>query len=708
MDITHVNNGIIRKVYLEDTNDYIDVYDCYTFPYNEMRSSYIERGKHSCCSNVATFDIETTTLLKGECELFDTNFAFMYVWQFCIDGYICMGRTWEEYIIFINKLCKHIWATINSPLIVWVHNLQFEFQFFRDFFQVDSVFAKDKRNVIRANVEAVEYRCSNALTNMSLAKFTQKTKGVIHKKLNGKDFDYHIKRYPDTELTENEYGYCICDVLGLYEGILSFLEEDDLLSIPMTSTGFVRRDYRSAVQKNKKNDMEFKDSKLTPYTYALSIEASRGAIAGSNHLHTDEILEDVDSEDIKSSYPYQMMTKYFPTGKFYLAKCKTGSDKFYDYINQWCCYVTVIFEGLRLKKYVGIPYISKAKCRAIQGGRYGNGKVYMAEKCGMTCTEIDFKIICEQYYFNNFEVKELWVCRRKQLNREFRGHLGEMFQAKTDLEDGDKFLYDKYKNKINASFGMMLTDILHPTVLYEAHSENPWKVEEIPDIDKALNYYYKARANFLTFQHGVWVLAHGRSDLNEGMKIVGNDLVQVDTDSVKHLHNYRSSFNELNQKIIDKADNYSVKPYAMKNGHKHYLGVWEHEGKDNEFTYHKFKTLGAKKYASEDENGKMSITVSGLTKSAAKWFEDRGGLKAFKTGTSVPAGISGRTSSYYVDMLYPKTFMINGHKVTVGSNIAIEDVPYTLGITDEWLQMVTEGIVDWNEEFEFHGAYGCK
>lgn len=708
MEIINVNGGTIRKVYLEDTNDVIDVYDYYTFPYYEMRSSLIERGKHKCLDNVATFDIETTTILKGECELFDTNFAFMYVWQFCIDGYICMGRTWEEYSDFIQTLCNVLGASLDCPLVVWVHNLQFEFQFFRDFFHVHSVFAKDKRNVIKANVESLEYRCSNALTNMSLLKFTQKTKGVIHKKLSGKDFDYHIKRYPDTELTENEYGYCICDVLGLYEGILSFLEEDDLLSIPMTSTGFVRRDYRDAMAKNKKNDMVFKDSQLTPYTYALSIEASRGAIAGSNHIHTDEILEDVDSEDIKSSYPYQMMTKYFPTGKFYMAKVRKGSDKFQEYLDQWCCYITVVFEGLRLKEWVGIPYISKAKCRAIQGGRYGNGKVYMAEKCGMTCTEIDFRIICEQYAFNNYEIKELWVCRRAPLSREFREHLGDMFQWKTDLEDGDKFLYDKYKNKINASFGMMLTDILHPTVLYEAHSEQPWKVEEIDDIDRALNYYYNKRGNFLTFQHGVWVLAHGRDSLNEGMKIVKNDLVQVDTDSVKHLHNYRSSFNELNQKIIDKAETYGVKPYAMKNGKKHYLGVWEHEGDENGFTYHKFKTLGAKKYASEDENGKMSITVSGLTKSAAKWFEERGGLEAFNSGVTVPVGVSGRTSSTYVDLLYPKEIVINGHKVTCGSCIAIEDVTYTLGMTDEWLQMVTEGTIDWNEEFEFHGAYGCK
>lgn len=697
----------VREIHLNDTNDSVLVYDYESFPYDKMVCSILEDRKRKVCNNIATFDIETTSIRQEDCDIFGSDFGFMYVWQFCIDGYICMGRTWEEYADFIDKLCESVGAEVDCPLVVWVHSLQFEFQFLRDFFHVHSVFAKDKRNVIRANVEAIEYRCSYALTNMGLLKFTQKTKGVIHKKLSGKDFNYHIKRFPDTELTNEEYGYCICDVLGLYEAIKVQLGEDNLITVPMTSTGYVRRDYRKEVQKNKSNEIEFRESRLTPYCYALSIEASRGAIAGSNHLHTDEILENVDSFDIKSSYPFQMMTKYFPTGKFYKAKVKATDDKFMEYKNQWCCYITVVFTNLRLKKWVGIPYISKAKCRAIQGGRYGNGKVYFAQKCGMTCTEIDYRIIENEYKFDDVEIVEIWVCRRKMLNKEFRAHLGYMFQQKTDLEDGDKFLYDKYKNKINASFGMMLTDILHSNVQYHEHSEEPWTVEEVSDIDKALNYYYKARNNFLTFQHGVWVLAHGRDDLNKGMNIVKNDLVQVDTDSVKTLGNYVQEFNRLNQEIIDRAETYNIKPYSIKNGSKHYLGVWEHEGEDGKPTYYRFRTLGAKKYASEDEKGRMFITVSGLTKDAHKFFEEKGGLETFKQGCVVPEGTSGRTASVYVDMLYPKTVDVLGHKVTLGSNIAVKDVSYTLGMTDEWLQMVTLGEINFDEVFEFNGAYGC-
>lgn len=680
----------------------ITVYDYESFPYDRFRNcSIIEQGKRKCFNVIATFDIETTTIMNE--SILGTPFGFMYVWQFCIEGFICMGRTWEEYGDFLLSLQNVMGFDEFCPLVIWVHNLQFEFQFMRNFFEVNKIFATDKRNVIRAEMEGCEYRCSYRLTNMGLEKATQKTKNVKHFKLSGKDFDYSVKRYPDTELTNAEYGYCIYDVLGLYEVIKEYLEDETLLSIPMTSTGYVRRDYREAVQKKKRNDIIFKEKALTEYTYALCQEASRGAISGSNHVWTDEILEEVESEDIKSSYPYQMATKYFPANKFLKAKCKFGNDKFYDYIKNNCCLITWSCENLSLKRYSGIPYISKAKCRAIKGGDVGNGKVYRAARIGMTCTEIDFEIICNHYNFINPVLYEIWVCDRSMLSVEFRKHLLHMFQMKTDLEDGDKFLYDKYKNKINASFGMMLTDILHPEIVYHPNSAEPWTEEEIPYIDKALREYYNRASSFLSYQDGVWVLAHARNDLVKGMDIVENDIVQVDTDSVKSKGKHRKQFEELNSSIIEQAENYSIKPYAIKNGHKHYLGIWEYEG-----TYYRFKTLGAKKYAVETQDGEIKITVAGLAKSAGKYIRTKGGLDFFENGSVVPSEHSGRTASYYVDLDYPRTIDVYGHKVTLGSNIAIKNVSYTFSMTGEWLELVMDGVVNADEDFEFHGAYGCK
>lgn len=680
-------------------NQQVNIYNYKDFPYYKCSNfSTVETKKKKFVNCVCTFDIETTTMLQEECNIFGHDFGFMYVWQFCIEGLVCCGRTWSEYKIFLNELKSSI-AKPDCQIVVYVHNLSFEFQFMRNFFNVESVFCRKKRDVVTANIEGLQYRCSLALSNMGLGKFLEKTRGVNFNKFDGKKFDYSKKRYPDTELTEYEWGYSVVDVLGLYEAIKSKLTEDTLCSIPITSTGYVRRDYREVCLNTNGYRRQIINTALDERTYTLCKEASRGAISGSNHIHTDEILEEVDSEDIKSSYPYQMCTKYFPMTKFVKMKTDFYTDKMDKLLNNACCLITWTCEDLELKHWEAIPYISKAKCRAIENFKCGNGKVYSAKRIGMTCTEIDFKIIESHYNFKNPKIIELWVAERGLLPTPFRKHLLDMFQFKTDLEEGDEFDYTKYKNKINASFGMMLTDILHPTIKYIPNSTTPWVEEKITNINAALKKYYYNYGTFLSYQHGVWVLAHGRDSLVEGMDIVGSDIVQTDTDSVKHLGEYRYEFEQINKKIIENAETFDLKPYAYnKKGEKVYLGTWEHEGIDNEYTYQTFKTLGAKKYAFTDTTGEFKITVAGLNKkSAAKWLKNNGGLEKFKNGITVPKEYSGRTSSLYVDFSDIKTINIDGHEITLGSNIAIRDINYTLSMTGEWIMMVLDGLVPFDD-----------
>lgn len=676
------------------------IYNCYDFPYDcfENVEQCEGRSKKSNYANIiSTFDIETTTITQEECTILNGDFGFMYVWQFCIDGVVCMGRTWEEFKAFLFNLKYALNYNGKKTLVCYVHNLSFEFQFMRNFFNVTKIFATEKRKPIYAVMDNIEFRCSYRLTNMSLAKFLQKTRGVTFFKQDGEKFDYRTKRYPDTKLTDSEIEYCVCDVLGLWQALSTYMEEDTLASIPLTSTGYVRRDYQNECLNYHGYKAKILNTKLDEHTYLLSKEASRGAIAGSNSLYTDEILYDIDSEDIKSSYPYQMCTKYFPASRFIHTSCKYIDDKFMKYLETKCCLITWSCKNLKLKKWHSIPYISKAKCRAIMNAKCGNGKVFMAERIGMTCTEIDFKIISEDYYFEDAIIHEMYICERDLLPYPFRKHLLEMFQHKTDLEGGDPYDYMKYKNKINASFGMMLTDIVFNSIKYNPNEDDPWIIEEAKNIKKELTRYYNNKKSFLAYQHGVWVLAHGRDDLNKGMKIVGNDIVQVDTDSVKHLEDYRDEFNELNRQIIKNASNFDLPPYATKSdGTKVYLGIWEHEGPEDGFTYAEFRTLGSKKYCTVDNDGIITPTVSGLNKKCGWYIQDKGGLEFFKHGSKFPArtkegkSISGRTSATYRDFKEPFTITVNGHEITMGSCIAINDVEYTLGMTGEWFGMILE------------------
>lgn len=670
------------------------IYDYKTFPYALVRGlDTVAKGRKKYVDAACAFDIETTTI-EEPTPPFNRPWGFMYIWQFCIEGYVCIGRTWDEYKKFLDKLRVAI-SRPGFKLVVYSHNLQFEFQFMRNFFRITDVFCREKRDVVYCTSDSwIEYRCSYMLTNMSLKRFLDTTEGVTAFKLDGSEFNYRIRRYPDTVLSTNELLYCVHDVYGLVQAIRTRLKEYNLCDIPITSTGYVRRDFRERCLLEPGYKDRFLDIKLTKRTYQVCKQITRGAIAGSNSVNTGWIIDDVDSFDIKSSYPFQMMTKYYPQSRFIREKCKIDSDRFYRFINNKCCMLIWRMKEVRLKRWDSIPYISKDKCLWVDNTRSGNGKLYSADEILIGGTEIDFQIIMNKYECKEMELVELWVADRGPLSKTFREVLAEMFQKKTDLEDGDRYLYGKYKNKINAAYGMMLSEILHSEILYEL-SENPWKVIEVVDVNKALAKYYNGKQNFLSYQHGIWVLSHSRSELVDGMNIVGSDIVQVDTDSVKCVGDYKEAFENYNRSIIEQAESYDVKPYAIKNGNKHYLGVWEHEGDEGEYTYDKFVTLGAKKYACIHHGERhIEITVSGLAKSAGSWLEENGGLEAFTPGTTVPCGVSGRTDSVYNDITGTFKVTIDGHEVVVGSNIAVLDSTYTFGMTDEWLNMVMD---TWDE-----------
>ena len=190
------------------------------------------------------FDIETTLLP-------DIKQSIMYIWQWQFgNDYTVIGRTWEEF----TELQKAVKASLPSGywLVVYVHNLSYEFQFLKGIypFTPDQVFAIASRKVLKCDMyDCFEFRCSYRLTNMSLKQFTSKM-NVEHVKLSGDDFDYSLTRYPWTPIEGDELQYCVNDVLGLVEAVDALMarDKDTLQTIPLTSTGYVRRNAKRAMR----------------------------------------------------------------------------------------------------------------------------------------------------------------------------------------------------------------------------------------------------------------------------------------------------------------------------------------------------------------------------------------------------------------------------------------------------------------------------
>lgn len=267
-------------------------------------------------NNIYSFDIETTSYIKYNNELYQADKyqeltkkeqeqseygSCMYIWQFSINDTVYYGRTWEELKQFIKKIDE----VVPERKIIFIHNLQFEFQYLKSYFKFKEVIARKSHKVMKATLEEYnfELRCSYMMSNVALKKLPEIFNLPVEKMVG--DLDYTILRTPITPLSDKELKYCENDCLVIYHYIKYELTMYDSVDrLPLTSTGHVRRELKSQTSRDMKYKRLVRRSINTdPHIYNLLIEAFMGGYTHANWLYTDEIVRCVDSWDFTSSYP---------------------------------------------------------------------------------------------------------------------------------------------------------------------------------------------------------------------------------------------------------------------------------------------------------------------------------------------------------------------------------------------------------------------
>lgn len=627
--------------------------------------------------DLITFDTEFSTIKQGEDAV-----GLLYLWQACIGGVCVMGRTLDEWVELVNYINGKLDLNEQKRLICYVHNLSADFCYLQAYFDKWEIMATGTRDVLRAYSSGIEYRCSYRLTNMSLAKFLQ-AEGVQHQKQDGDQYDYRVLRTPLTPLTDKELYYGLCDVVGLYEAIHALLDKtgDDLTTVPYTSTGYVRRDCRKAMRANPRNRQIFRNCRLDTELYFMYKDAFRGGNTHAYRRHAGHVREKVRSYDISSSYPSAMMYEKYPMGPE--TERLNCTPQMLDELRADGYGFIISISYLNLRTHTTVPYIALAKCDPEGGADIinDNGRVLFASGwTTMTILDVDYDNINKQYEFDDIKINRCFYHKMDYLPRELRQCVSDYFVSKTTLKGvaGQEYFYMKAKNKLNAIYGMMVTDIIRPDVVYEA---GDWSEAECSDHEAALDKYYRSRNNFLSYQWGVYVTAYARARLQEAIDICAQNMIYCDTDSVKFIDSAEicHDISAINARILGQASGSDIPAIAYtKDGKKQVLGLWDDEG-----LYDEFLTWGAKKYA-VTVNGELHITVSGLSKTKAA--KEIGNIFRFQPGLVVKN--SGRTVSYYDDNIKPHYIEIDGVKFEIRSSLAIVDTTYTLGVTD-----IYEGIM---------------
>lgn len=371
---------------------------------------FITSNKKIKYANVpCVIDIETSSFYEnGEKR------GVMYAFVIGINGKCYIGRTYEELWMSLDRIVDYYQLSDKKRMVFYIHNLSFEFQWFRKWRNWTKVFATDERVPLYAlDDKGIELRCSYQLSGYSLANVGKNLTKYKVEKMVG-DLDYKLIRHSETPLSDKEMRYILNDGLVVMAYIQEEIENhyNNITLLELTKTGKVRKYVRKmCLYGDKKSRYKYyryhNIMKSLPITsineYEQLKRAFQGGFTHADSLQVGKVINNVHSFDFTSSYPAVMVMEKYPIEKGELIQIKSKED-FERNMQLYCCIFDATFENIESSFVYDHP-ISISKCYSLEKYVSDNGRLVSAEKISITLTEIDFDIIRHFYSWEHLRIK---------------------------------------------------------------------------------------------------------------------------------------------------------------------------------------------------------------------------------------------------------------------------------------------------------------
>lgn len=366
----------------------------------------------------------------------------------------------------------------------------------------------------------------------------------------------------------------------------------------------MRRELKELVLKDYAYKRKVRNAVNTdPHVYNLLVQAFAGGYTHGNWIYCDTVMENVDSWDFTSSYPYVLVTHKYPSTEF--KKCNIMSVERMS--NRFAYLLVVRFKNIKCKYFN--TFISRSKCTSIKNSVDDNGRVMQAEELTITLTDIDFRFILDTHkdiYEDKtveYEILECYYSSYNYLPKKFIEFVLQKYVDKTKYKnvDGKEVEYAIAKSLFNSLYGMSVTNNIRDKVVFYndeekiKHDNKTWdeiKLTNEEIIDKLND---EKKASFLSFAYGVWVTAYARNNLLRNVIKLDDYVIYCDTDSMKLAEGYDKTVIEDYNKFVQGKIKYiseqlqiDIDKYKPKDvdGVEHMLGVF-----DLDAHYEAFKTL---------------------------------------------------------------------------------------------------------------------
>lgn len=647
--------------------------------FSGLTESRSNRERHSYAKYlVGAFDTETSTAVyDGE------KYAWMYIWQFAINDIAVYGRTWDEFREFLLNLRGQLHLNSEYKLIVFVHNLKYDFQFFKNEVNLEGEFlSRDSRTIIKCTVnDCYEFRDSGCYTEEPLYKMGQ---AIGLYKID--DYDYQKIRHAETVLSDRELEYCERDVLILtryYQREAA--KYKSVRNIPITATRRVKRVIRDRMnQMSVKSVGMIADKRLKmsdshdKKILDLLRKAFFGGFSYSNIFYRNCQTDDVTALDIISDYPAQALLHKYPIGKFESVPVPPtldalNHDKLYTTksllisfraTNVSAKYRGISFLPLYLKNYWNRDKVSQKDMRS--------NRLLHNDEIEMTLTDVDFALFRRFYRYDDVKIMGIMGAESGDLPLYIIYTIIDLYQKKSCLKARNAEIkktrpltyeeaaeYDLVKSMLNRIYGIFVQDPIRTEYVFKDGIVQPVG-ENIAD-----------KFDGVLYQWGVWITAWARYELLNIFTAIGisddnyqNNILHCDTDSiycVGDVTNIVNRYNEYTKKrVLNFCRRYRINPEYLKD-----IGELTME------KYPAFKTVGMKQYAYIDENNNFDYHCAGLPRPKImdngintgmtyfdKFDTSQAKIDAFNADMCIPAEEAKVNQTVYVDN-------VKGREITI-------------------------------------------
>lgn len=652
--------------------------------FTESRS---RRERHHHTPYVAAFDTETSTIEKdGE------QIAFMYVWQMAVENEAFYGRTWSEFKLCLQKMKNEMHLAVDYKLIVYVHNLKYDFGFYKKEVNLDGndFVARSRRTVLKHIMDdCFEVRDSAVYTEEPLEHMGEEI-GIP--KMKG--YDYSRIRHALTPLTPEELEYCEHDVLILTKYFRLEAEKLNcsIYKLALTATQKIKRGINeefsreSRMYQNMIMSRQLKDNDHDNHVLDVLKHAFFGAFNYSSQLIRGITQDNVAGIDISACYGAQCLLHPYPVGKFAPIELPESTDDLKNNPRYAGKAMLITFAAKDVSaKYADIGFLpinihNYWQRPASDINNVASKRVLTAAKLEMTLTDVDFRLFLEFYSYSAIKfvsimaseygdmppymIRSIEKTHRKKLEIQKRNNELKKIRPLTLSEQLE---YIHAKTGVSRIYGILVQDPVR-----DIYEWNP----EINDIQKNGEQKNKSQFQPVLYQWGVWVVAWARYEiLRLLLKLSGtgknfDDLKTLysDTDSLyfkfteSDIEIVKSYNDMINAKIANVAKKYRLNPEAL-------TGI----GTLKITYYQQFKTTGIKQYCyiqddvfdyrcagltrpdyQYDDNNNQLFNADGTPVNNGMTFFDNFGsnterMAAFCREMSIPASDAHVKRNYYND-----------------------------------------------------------